>query len=91
MEIITLPLLCSYFGVSRSTTIVVAYLMDKYKMSYEAALYRVKSKRRFVMPNPGFINQLKLFGIMNYRIDPLNERYRLFRLKLAADNVRKGE
>ncbi|XP_055636547.1 dual specificity protein phosphatase MPK-4 [Toxorhynchites rutilus septentrionalis] len=80
-----------YFGVSRSATIVIAYLMDKYKLGYEAALHRVKSKRRFVMPNPGFINQLKLFGIMNYRIDPLNEKYKLFRLKLAADNVRKAK
>lgn len=65
--------------------------MNKYKLSYDAALQRVKSKRRFVMPNPGFINQLKLFSIMNYRIDPQNEKYKLFRLKLAADNVRKGE
>lgn len=80
-----------YFGVSRSATIVIAYLMNKYKLTYDAALQRVKSKRRFVMPNPGFVNQLKLFSIMNYRIDPLNERYKLFRLKLAADNVRKAK
>ncbi|XP_053695320.1 dual specificity protein phosphatase MPK-4 [Sabethes cyaneus] len=80
-----------YFGVSRSATIVIAYLMEKYKLTYEVALHRVKSKRRFVMPNPGFINQLKLFYLMNYRIDPLNEKYKLFRLKLAADNVRKAK
>ncbi|XP_062563420.1 dual specificity protein phosphatase MPK-4 [Armigeres subalbatus] len=80
-----------YFGVSRSATIVIAYIMNKYKLTYDAALQRVKSKRRFVMPNPGFINQLKLFSIMNYRIDPLNEKYKLFRLKLAADNVRKAK
>lgn len=81
----------SYFGVSRSATIVIAYIMNKYKLSYDAALQRVKSKRRFVMPNPGFINQLKLFSIMSYRIDSQNEKYKLFRLKLAADNVRKGK
>lgn len=80
-----------YFGVSRSATIVIAYIMNKYKLTYDAALQRVKSKRRFVMPNPGFINQLKLFSIMNYRIDPQNEKYKLFRLKLAADNVRKAK
>lgn len=77
--------------MSRSATIVIAYIMNKYKLTYDAALQRVKSKRRFVMPNPGFINQLKLFSIMNYRIDPQNEKYKLFRLKLAADNVRKGK
>lgn len=80
-----------YFGVSRSATIVIAYIMEKYRLSYEAALQRVKAKRRFVMPNPGFINQLKLFSLMNYRIDPLNEKYKLFRLKQAADNVRKAK
>lgn len=80
-----------YFGVSRSATIVIAYIMDKYKLGYEAALHRVKSRRRFVMPNPGFVTQLKLFGIMNYTIDPANDRYKLFRLKLAADNVRKAK
>ncbi|XP_058454365.1 dual specificity protein phosphatase MPK-4 isoform X2 [Malaya genurostris] len=80
-----------YFGVSRSATIVIAYLMEKHKLSYEAGLYRVKSKRRFVMPNPGFISQLRLFGMMNYTIDPQNEKYKLFRLKLAADNVRKAK
>lgn len=65
-------------------------MMDKYRLSYEAALHRVKSRRRFVLPNPGFITQLKLFALMNYTIDPQNDRYKLFRLKLAADNVRKG-
>lgn len=80
-----------YFGVSRSATIVIAYIMDKYRIGYEAALHRVKSRRRFVLPNPGFVTQLKLFAIMNYTIDPQNDRYKLFRLKLAADNVRKAK
>lgn len=80
-----------YFGVSRSATIVIAYIMEKYKIGFEAALQRVKAKRRFIMPNTGFVNQLKLYAIMNYRIDPLNERYKHFRLKLAADNVRKAK
>ncbi|XP_055609197.1 dual specificity protein phosphatase MPK-4 [Uranotaenia lowii] len=80
-----------YFGVSRSATIVIAYLMEKYRIGFDAALHRVKSKRRFVMPNPGFINQLKLYSIMGFRIDPTNERYKLHRLKLAADNVRKAK
>lgn len=79
-----------YFGVSRSATIVIAYIMSKYRVSYDSALDRVRSKRRFVSPNPGFTNQLKLFSVMSYRIDPQNERYKLFRLRLAADNVRKA-
>ncbi|ETN59944.1 dual-specificity protein phosphatase [Anopheles darlingi] len=80
-----------YFGVSRSATITIAYLMDKYRLGYEAAFARVRAKRRFVMPNPGFVNQLKLYARMGYRIDRSNERYKLFRLRLAGDNVRKAK
>uniref|UniRef100_A0A182N6A3 Uncharacterized protein n=1 Tax=Anopheles dirus TaxID=7168 RepID=A0A182N6A3_9DIPT len=80
-----------YFGVSRSATIVIAYLMHRYRLAYEAAFQRVKAKRRFVMPNPGFVNQLKLYARMAYRIDRSNERYKLFRLRLAGDNVRKAK
>ncbi|EAA00982.5 AGAP002108-PA [Anopheles gambiae str. PEST] len=80
-----------YFGVSRSATIMIAYIMQKYRLGYEAAFQRVKAKRRFVMPNPGFVNQLKLYGRMAYRIDRTNERYKLFRLRLAGDNVRKAK
>lgn len=80
-----------YFGVSRSATIVIAYMMQKYRLGYEAAFQRVKAKRIFVMPNPGFVNQLKLYGRMAYRIDRTNERYKLFRLRLAGDNVRKAK
>ncbi|XP_035779277.1 dual specificity protein phosphatase MPK-4-like [Anopheles albimanus] len=80
-----------YFGVSRSATITIAYLMDKYRLGYEAAFARVRAKRRFVMPNPGFVNQLKLYARMGYRIDRTNERYKLFRLRLAGDNVRKAK
>ncbi|XP_053670405.1 dual specificity protein phosphatase MPK-4 [Anopheles nili] len=80
-----------YFGVSRSATMVIAYLMQKYRLGYEAAFQRVKAKRRFVMPNPGFVNQLKLYARMAYTIDRTNERYKLFRLRLAGDNVRKAK
>uniref|UniRef100_A0A182K5T2 Uncharacterized protein n=1 Tax=Anopheles christyi TaxID=43041 RepID=A0A182K5T2_9DIPT len=80
-----------YFGVSRSATIMIAYIMQKYRLGYEAAFQRVKAKRRFVMPNPGFVNQLKLYARMAYRIDRTNERYKLFRLRLAGDNVRKAK
>lgn len=31
---------CSYFGVSRSATIVMAYIMKKYELSFEDALER---------------------------------------------------
>ncbi len=47
-------------GVSRSAAIVLAYLMWKNKWTYEESFAFV-SKLRFINPNAGFIQQLKLF------------------------------
>ena len=62
-------------GVSRSATIVIAYIMWDKKLSYEDALNFVQSKRN-VNPNPGFVEQLKIFEkelIKNeYNIDKIN-------------------
>jgi protein-tyrosine phosphatase len=48
-----------YAGVSRSSSIVIAYIMYKYKLTLEEALQYVKSKRPIVQPNVGFMRQLK--------------------------------
>ncbi|RIA97053.1 protein-tyrosine phosphatase-like protein [Glomus cerebriforme] len=48
-------------GISRSATIVVAYLMNSQKISYKRALNLVKEKRPFVKPNHGFRKQLREF------------------------------
>lgn len=64
--------------------------MQKHKLNYDRAFERAKSKRRFVFPNSGFIAQLRLYNQMGYRIDTSNSRYKVFRLKLAADQIKKG-
>ena len=48
-------------GISRSPSIVIAYLMYKNKMSYEEAYDLVKNKRNVINPNSGFQEQLKKF------------------------------
>lgn len=48
-------------GISRSATIVIAYLMRKYGMSYFEALNYVQQKRPIVDPNPGFVKQLQKY------------------------------
>ena len=45
-------------GVSRSSTIVIAYLMIKYGFSLEEAYDHVKSKKRNIAPNFSFMGQL---------------------------------
>ncbi|XP_046974194.1 dual specificity protein phosphatase MPK-4-like [Vanessa cardui] len=57
-----------HFGVSRSATIVIAFIMAKYKLTFEQAYAFVRQRRRFINPNPGFVNQLKQYHRMNYDV-----------------------
>ena len=54
-------------GVSRSSSVVIAYLMGKYRISFEEAKQRVKSKRQCVCPNIGFEQQLKSLKLGDLR------------------------
>lgn len=80
-----------YFGVSRSSTAVIAYMMKKHNLEYQQAYEIVKSKRKFVHPNSGFVNQLKLYRRMGCTIDPQFDKYKAYRLKLAGEQVRKAK
>lgn len=80
-----------YFGVSRSAAVVIAFIMKKYSLNFEEAFEVTKSKRRFVAPNPGFVAQLKLYQDMGYSIDNTNVQFRMYRLQIAADKVRKAK
>ena len=46
-------------GISRSATIVTAYIMKSRKYRVKEALKFVKGKRTWISPNSGFIKQLK--------------------------------
>lgn len=48
-------------GVSRSASIVAAYLIYKMSMSAEEAVAYVTARRDVVAPNPGFLKQLKAY------------------------------
>ena len=50
-----------YAGISRSTSIVIAYLMKNKKMSFNKALELIKEKRGKIQPNSGFVLQLKAY------------------------------
>ena len=56
-------------GISRSSTICLAYIIKYKKMSFDKALELVKKKRDKINPNPGFITQLREYqkdnGIKN--------------------------
>ncbi|KAK9890501.1 hypothetical protein WA026_010580 [Henosepilachna vigintioctopunctata] len=78
-----------YFGVSRSATLVIAYIMKKYSLNYVDAFQKVKLKRSIVYPNHGFVSQLHLYKEMGYTTDKNNMKYKIFRLNMAADRFKK--
>lgn len=49
-------------GVSRSATIVIAYIMATHKIDFENAYNLVRQRRRCIYPNDGFRRQLKQAG-----------------------------
>lgn len=63
-------------GISRSASLVIAYIMKTRLMDYYEAFEMVKEKRRVVDPNEGFVRQLTLYHKMNYSIDIANPDYR---------------
>lgn len=50
-----------WWGISRSASVVIAYLMAKYRINYDSAFELVKRKRSVVQPNAGFVRFLKLY------------------------------
>ncbi|KAJ7181179.1 protein-tyrosine phosphatase-like protein [Mycena filopes] len=46
-------------GVSRSASIVIAYLIRERAMSYDAAFAHVKQRRQCIRPNSGFVGALR--------------------------------
>ena len=51
-----------YAGQSRSATIVAAYLIHKYKITFYEALQKIKQKR-YIKPNRGFREELYKFQV----------------------------
>lgn len=49
-------------GVSRSVSLVMAYLIRKYRIGYEEAFTMVKKRRPVANPNKGFTKQLRRFA-----------------------------
>ena len=63
-------------GMSRSPTIVIAFLMWKKKISLEDAINFVKNKRPVISPNLNFMKQLQIFQDLlkkkNYDLNSIN-------------------
>ncbi|KAF8344509.1 protein-tyrosine phosphatase-like protein [Amanita rubescens] len=66
-------------GISRSPTIVAAYLMTRKRMTLKASLGKIVCVRPQILPNMGFLQQLKemeveLYGSSSLEVDELPKR-----------------
>ncbi|KAF8960298.1 hypothetical protein BDZ97DRAFT_2037868 [Flammula alnicola] len=78
-------------GVSRSSTIVAAYLMYSKKIDPQAALDLIKKARPSVEPNQGFLQQLELFHDARYKISRREKAIRMFYMGRAVEEVMNGD
>ncbi|CCE80244.1 Piso0_003347 [Millerozyma farinosa CBS 7064] len=77
-------------GASRSVTVVAAYLMFKYKLNFSQALHAVKRKISEAEPNPGFVEQLELYGKMGCVIDTSSDAWKNFVTDLSLQKDPSG-
>lgn len=76
-------------GVSRSATIVIAYLMKTENRSFLNAYNHVRNCRPQIRPNPSFQNQLELFSKMGCQVDKRSRLYRNFQLSIRSRDQTK--
>ena len=83
-------------GISRSATVIIAYLMRKQHKDCESALAEVRAKRKRAKPNENFMRQLKVWEEVEYQIweDEAKEipktAYKVFLERRAAYLKAKG-
>ncbi|KAL9232637.1 hypothetical protein vseg_007723 [Gypsophila vaccaria] len=80
-----------FAGVSRSAAIVTAYLMRSEQLSVEDALESLRQSCESVSPNDNFLEQLKMFEEMGFKVDRGSSKYKRFRLKMLGDSYNRGE
>ncbi|KAG9454873.1 hypothetical protein H6P81_007777 [Aristolochia fimbriata] len=80
-----------FAGVSRSAAVITAYLMRTEQLSLEDALESLRLRCESVCPNDGFLEQLKMFEDMGFRIDHASPIYKRFRLKQMGESYNRGD
>ncbi|XP_024032122.1 dual specificity protein phosphatase 12 [Morus notabilis] len=80
-----------FAGVSRSAAIITAYLMRTEHLSQEDALESLRQSCEFVCPNDGFLDQLKMFEEMGFKVNRASTIYKRFRLKVLGESYNRGE
>lgn len=78
-------------GISRSSTIVAAYLMYSKNLDTEAALEMIKNVRPNIEPNQNFLRQLEIFHQAHFKISRRDKTIRMYYMERALDEVMNGD
>lgn len=78
-------------GISRSATIIAAYLMYSLKLDPESAIDMIRTVRPIVEPNEGFMEQLKVFHRASYKFTPRDKATRMFYLERTMEDIMNGD
>ncbi|KAG1805354.1 protein-tyrosine phosphatase-like protein [Suillus subaureus] len=78
-------------GISRSATIVAAYLMYSLKLDPESAVDMIRTVRSIAEPNEGFMEQLKVFHQSSYKFTRRDKATRMFYLERTMEEIMNGD
>ncbi|CCH42934.1 Tyrosine-protein phosphatase YVH1 [Wickerhamomyces ciferrii] len=87
----TCALIMCQAGVSRSSTILAAYLMKKYNLNPDQAIHAIKRKRSIVQPNENFKEQLDLYYELDCELDQTSPIYRQWELQHSLKSDPTGQ
>ncbi|XP_068307408.1 uncharacterized protein [Pyrus communis] len=73
-----------------SAAIITAYLMRTEHLSQEDALKSLRQICKSVCPNDGFLDQLKMYENMGFKVDHASPIYRSFHLKVLGESYHRG-
>ncbi|KAH7913299.1 hypothetical protein BJ138DRAFT_1059286 [Hygrophoropsis aurantiaca] len=78
-------------GISRSATIIAAYLMHALKLDPTIALDMIKKVRPNIEPNEGFMQQLEVFHQASCQFTPRDKAIRMFYMERTVEEIMNGD
>ncbi|KAG1747403.1 hypothetical protein EDB19DRAFT_1687252 [Suillus lakei] len=78
-------------GISRSATIIAAYLMYSLKLDPASAVDMIRTVRPIVEPNEGFMEQLQVFYRASYKFTRRDKATRMFYLERTMEDIMNGD
>jgi dual specificity phosphatase 12 len=78
-------------GISRSATIVAAYLMHSKDLDPDSALKMIRRVRPYIDPNQGFLQQLEIFHQAHCKISRKDKPVRMYYMQKTAQDLLNGD